>query len=41
MSKDIALYERDFVSIYLVRGKENGQNLLIFDRTLFEERINV
>ena len=40
-SKDIALFERDFVRIYFVEVKKTVKNLLIFDRTLFEEGINV
>ena len=40
-SKDIALFERDFVRIYFVKVKKTVKNLFIFDRTLFEEGINV
>ena len=30
MSKDMALFERDFVRIYFVMGKENGQKPIDF-----------
>ena len=41
MSKDIALLERDFEVFIWWEVKKTAKNLLIFDRTLFEEGINV
>ena len=39
--KNIALIERDFEVFILWEVKKTAKNLLIFDRTLFEEGINV